>query len=90
MKKPKPIFYVYILRTSANTLYTGQTNNLDRRIKEHTSKNSQSAKYTRNFKSIELVYSEKHKTRKSAMTREAVIKTWPKIKKEQLILGSLG
>jgi putative endonuclease len=78
-------FYVYILRTSGNTLYTGQTNNLDRRMKEHKSKNSQSAKYTRNFDSFKLVYSEIHKTRKSAMTREALIKTWPKIKKEELI-----
>jgi len=78
-------FYVYILRTSANTLYTGQTNNLERRMKEHASKNSQSAKYVRNFKSFELVYSEQFATRSEAMKREAYLKTFPKIKKEALI-----
>lgn len=83
-------FFVYILRTSANTLYTGQTNNLEKRMKEHKSKSSRSAKYVRNFDSFELVYSEKHKTRGEAMKREAYLKTWPKVKKEQLIISSLS
>jgi len=83
-------FYVYILRTSANTLYTGQTNNLEKRMKEHKSKSSRSAKYIRNFESFELVYSEKHQTRGEAMRREAYLKTWPKAKKEQLIISSLS
>lgn len=79
------MFYVYILRTSANTLYIGQTNNLERRMKEHQSKNSQSAKYLQRFKSYELVYSEKHKTRSEAMKREACLKTWKRSKKDALI-----
>jgi len=90
MKKSKTLFYVYILRTSGNTLYTGQTNNLERRMKEHKSKNSQSAKYTRNFDSFELVYSEEYKTRKSAMQREFQLKQWTRTKKENLILGKLA
>ena len=32
------MFYLYILRTSANTLYIGQTNNLERRLNEHRNK----------------------------------------------------
>lgn len=80
-------FYVYILRTSSNTLYTGQTNNLEKRLKEHTSKSSRSARYVRSFTSFELVYSEVHKTRKEAMQRESQLKTWPKAKKEVLISG---
>jgi len=88
MKKSKPKFYVYILRTSGNTLYTGQTNDLERRMKEHKSKNSQSAKYVRNFKSFELIYSEKYATRKEAMVREAYLKTWTKVRKEKLITNS--
>jgi predicted GIY-YIG superfamily endonuclease len=82
-------FYVYILRTSSNTLYIGQTNNLENRIKEHKNKSSKSAKYVRYFTSVELVYSEKHSTRSKAMLREAELKRWPKRKKEALI-GKVG
>ena len=80
-------YYLYILRTSSNTLYIGQTNNLEKRIKEHKSKSSRSAKYIRYFKSFELVYSEQYPTRKAAMQREIQLKKWPKSKKEALING---
>ena len=82
-------YYVYILRTSSNTLYIGQTNNLEKRIKEHKNKTSKSAKYIRYFKSFKLVYSKKHSTRKEAVKREAQIKQWPKAKKEVLIKEDL-
>ncbi|OGH10426.1 MAG: hypothetical protein A2857_05400 [Candidatus Levybacteria bacterium RIFCSPHIGHO2_01_FULL_36_15] len=82
-------YYVYILRTSSNTLYIGQTNNLERRIKEHQSKNSKSAKYVRYFPSFKLVYCENYDTRAEAMKREYQLKTWPKAKKEELIAGNL-
>lgn len=83
-------YYLYILRTSKNTLYTGQTNNLEKRLKEHKSKSSKSAKYTRSFKSVELVYSEEYKTRSEALKREAEIKKWTKVKKEALVIGDLA
>lgn len=76
-------FFIYILRTSSNTLYTGQTNNLEERIKLH--KSGKGAKYIRSFSSFELVYSEEFLTRKEAMQREYELKTWPKSKKEALI-----
>lgn len=79
------MYYIYILRTSSNTLYIGQTNNLERRLKEHQSKNSKSAKYIKYFSSCELVYSEQYSTRTEAMKREWQLKKWPKIKKETLI-----
>ncbi len=82
------MFYIYILRTSSNTLYIGQTNNLEKRIKEHRDKTSKSAKYTRYFKSFELVYSESLSTRSEAMKREYELKKWPKDKKEALIKNS--
>lgn len=82
-------YYVYILRTSSNTLYIGQTNNLERRLKEHESGNSKSAKYTRYFTSVEVVYSEIYKTRKEAMLREIELKKWSKKKKEALISGNV-
>jgi len=80
------VFYtVYILRTSSNTLYIGQTNNLENRLKEHQNKSGKSAKYVRYFDSVELVYSEKHPTRKEAMQRELQLKKWTKERKEGLI-----
>ncbi len=80
-------FIVYILRTSSNTLYIGQTNNLEQRLKQHKSKSSKSAKYMRRFSSFELVYTEGYQTRKEAMKREAQLKDLPKLKKEGLILN---
>ncbi len=82
-------YFVYILRTSSNTLYIGQTNNLKKRIKEHKSKSLRSAKYIRYFSSFKLVYKESHRLRKEAMRREAQLKKWPKSKKEALIKEDL-
>ena len=78
-------YFVYILRTSSNTLYIGQTNNLEKRLKEHQNKSSKSARYTRYFSSVQFVYSEEYKTRKEAMQREAQLKKWSRKKKETLI-----
>jgi len=84
------MFYVYILRTSSNTLYIGQTNNLEKRIKEHQSKTIKSSKYVRSFSSFALVYSESFATRSEALKREYELKQWPKDKKEALILSNLS
>ncbi len=78
------MYYIYILRTSANTLYIGQTNNLERRLKEHLSKKSKAAKYTRSFETLTLVYQEEYETRGDAMRREAQLKRLPKYAKEKL------
>ncbi|MBN1168576.1 GIY-YIG nuclease family protein [Candidatus Woesebacteria bacterium] len=86
----KITYYVYILRTSSDTLYIGQTNNLERRILEHKNKKSKSAKYTRYFKSIKLVYSESYKTRKDAMQRESQLKKLSREKKEALISSNIN
>ena len=80
-------YFVYILRTSSNTLYIGQTNNLDKRLKEHRNKSSKSAKYIRHFSSFKPVYSEEYLTRKEAMQREAQLKKWSRSKKDALIQG---
>jgi putative endonuclease len=81
------MYFVYILRTSSNTLYIGQTNDLERRLKEHQSKSGRSAKYVRYFESLELVYSENYGTRKEAMQREYQLKKLTKAQKEALIKG---
>lgn len=80
-------FFVYILRTSSNTLYIGQTNNLENRLKEHKSKTNKSAKYMRAFASFSLVYTEEYASRKEAMQREWQLKQLPKAKKEALVSG---
>ncbi|MBU1070832.1 GIY-YIG nuclease family protein [Patescibacteria group bacterium] len=79
------VFYVYILRTSSNTLYIGQTSNLEKRMEEHRNKTARSAKYMRYFKSFELVYSEECKTRSEAMKREAELRKLSRPQKEALI-----
>lgn len=81
-------YTVYILRTSSNTLYTGQTSNLQKRLDQHKSKKSSSAKYLRRFDSFELVYSEIFSTRKEAMKREWELKHLRKTKKEKLVNSS--
>lgn len=83
-------YIVYILRTSSDTLYIGQTNNLDKRIKEHKNKKSRSAKYMKYFSSCSLVYSEIYPTRSEALKREYQLKQLTKAQKESLISGKLG
>lgn len=78
-------YSVYILRTSKNTLYTGQTNNLEKRLGEHREKSKKSSKYMRSFDSFELVYRETFETRGEALKREAQIKKLSKLEKEKLI-----
>ena len=82
------MYFVYLLRTSGNTIYTGQTNDLEKRMAEHQSKSKKSSKYVRSFSSFELVYKEEYKTRSEAMKREFQIKKWSKSKKEALIKGN--
>ena len=82
-------YFVYILRTSANTLYIGQTNDLERRLEEHKNNKTKSAKYMRYFDSFELVYSESFPTRTESMQREFQLKKWPRAKKEAIIKGDL-
>jgi putative endonuclease len=83
-------YFVYILRTSKNTLYIGQTNNLKKRILEHQNKSGRGSRYVRAFDSCELVYTEKFDSRSQAMKREYQLKQLTKTKKEALIMGDLS
>src|SRR3989344_483302 len=84
------VHFVYILRTSSNTLYIGQTNNLENRLKEHSAKSKSSSKYVRSFASFKLVYTEEHPSRSEALKREYQLKQLTKTKKEVLIMQSTG
>ncbi len=81
----KTPWYVYIVRCKDNTLYTGITNDLKRRVAEHNSENG-GAKYTRYRRPVTLVYSEKIGSRSEALKREHQLKKMPLTKKKQLFM----
>ncbi|MCI8955427.1 MAG: GIY-YIG nuclease family protein [Eubacterium sp.] len=80
------MYYTYILRCEDNTLYTGITTDLNRRIEEHKSRGEKSAKYTRTHKVTGLEIAWKSENRVLASRLEYYIKKLPKQQKEQLIV----
>jgi putative endonuclease len=79
--------YVYILRCFDNTLYTGWTNNLEKRLKAHNS--GKGAKYTKVRLPVELVYFEEYEDKIEAMKREYAIKHLTRKRKLSLIENKL-
>lgn len=79
------MWYVYILRCGDGTLYTGSTNNLQRRLEAH--KVGKGAKYTRGRQPLVMVYSEEVPQRSQALKREAAIKKLSREAKVKLIAG---
>ncbi len=77
--------YVYILKCSDNTLYTGWTNDLVKRLKAHNS--GKGSKYTRNRLPVEFVYLEEFEDKIEAMKKEYFIKRLKKQEKLELIKG---
>lgn len=73
----------YIVRCSDNTLYTGWTNNIEKRLQAHNQ--GKGAKYTKGRIPVELVYLEISETKQEAMKREAAIKKLSKLEKMVLI-----
>lgn len=78
------MYYVYIIKCSDKTLYTGITTDLKRRIAEHNS-SKLGAKYTSSRRPVKLVYSEKFKTRSTASKEEVRIKKLTRFEKLKLI-----
>ena len=81
---------VYILRCADNSLYTGITRDIVRRVDEHNNNDRLASAYARSRRPVKLVYMETHTDRSSASKREAVIKKMEKPEKEQLILSHLN
>lgn len=69
-------FYVYILRSTSNQLYIGQTNNVHLRTIIHFKKDWKAAKFTKDGNGFKLVYQEEYTTRLEAMRREDQLKGW--------------
>jgi putative endonuclease len=77
--------YVYILRCSDGTFYTGWTTDPERRMKVHNS--GKGAKYTRARRPVELIYYEEFDDKIEAQRREWAIKQLTRAEKEELIAG---
>ena len=76
-------WFVYILNCSDGTLYTGITNDLDRRIKAHNA--GTASKYTRVRRPVSIVYSEEVETKGDALRRELQIKRLTRSEKMEII-----
>ena len=75
--------YTYVLKCKDDSLYTGWTNDLKKRITSHNA--GKGAKYTKARRPVELVYYEEFQTREEAMKREYAIKQLSRKEKEALI-----
>ena len=79
-----PDWYVYIIRASDGSLYTGVTTDVERRFIEHFSPDK-GARFFRGRKPLEIVYTETHPDRSSAQRRESDIKKLTRDRKLELI-----
>ena len=76
-------WFVYMLQCSDDTIYTGYTNDVDKRVAKHNK--GKGAKYTKGRRPVLLVYYEQHPTKSSAMKREYAIKQLSKDEKIKLM-----
>ena len=79
-------YFVYILTSRSGTLYTGMTNNLQRRVYQH--KNKLIEGFTKKYNVTRLVYFEIFGDVRDAIAREKQIKGWVRRKKIELIESS--
>lgn len=77
------MYYVYLIQCNDGSFYTGITSNLERRFKEHKTKSG--GWHTKLHKPIKLLYSERYKIKREALSREKQIKGWRREKKMNLI-----
>lgn len=80
------VFWVYILECADGSYYTGHTDNLERRINEHTT--GAISSYTSQRRPVKLVYCEMFQSRAEALSMERRIKGWSRGKKRAMIAGN--
>lgn len=80
---PPTQWVVYIVRCADDSLYTGITTDLTRRVEQHNA--GKGARYTRSRSPVAVVYQEAVLTVGDALRRERVIKALPRTGKEQLV-----
>ena len=79
-------FFVYIVECRDKTYYTGYTNDLEKRLKEHND-GKRGAKYTRYKRPVKLVWKKEYKQFRPAVKVEGVIKGLTRLQKESLVGG---
>ena len=84
MREPKT-YFVYIMTNRSKTLYTGVTNSLIHRVREH--KMGTGSRFSAKYKLDSLVYFERFENIHNAIEREKQIKGWLRIKKIALIVS---
>jgi len=77
------MWYVYIVKCNDSSFYTGISNNVEERVREHNA--GKGAKYTRTRKPVSLLYTEAFPTKSKAQSREAEIKHLGRGNKKRLI-----
>jgi putative endonuclease len=77
------VYHVYIMASASGVLYTGVTNFLERRVRQHKQKRVEG--FTKKYDVARLVYFEPHGQIKGAISREKQIKNWRREKKLALI-----
>ena len=90
IKGPMKIWYLYVVRCGDDTLYTGITTDLARRLNEHNT-SKRGAKYTKTRRPINLVYYELYQSRSNAQKAEYKFKQLTREQKEKKIaIGGLN
>jgi putative endonuclease len=85
MRKPsKTSYFLYIIQCSDGTLYTGISNNIEKRLRQHNGEIVGGAFYTRNKRPVKLVHKEEYETHLEAARREIEIKKFTRKRKEKL------
>ncbi|MDO9181643.1 MAG: GIY-YIG nuclease family protein [Bacteriovorax sp.] len=81
-------WFIYIILTKKNRLYTGITTDVERRYNEHASDSAKGAKFFRSDKPQAIVYVENCKNRSEASIKEAAVKKLTRLQKENFIKES--
>jgi putative endonuclease len=84
--RPEKMYTLYILKCNDNSLYTGITNNLEKRLKTHQSKKG--SKYVRAHLPFKIVYQEQLETKSQALKREIQIKKMSREEKLKLYIDT--
>ena len=79
------MFYVYVIRCEDNSLYTGYTTDIERRLHEHFSRDKKGAKYTKSHKVISVEQIFECESKSVAMSFEYFFKSLKKAQKEEII-----
>jgi predicted GIY-YIG superfamily endonuclease len=82
-KTPEEQWYVYIVECRDGSLYTGVTNDLDRRVHQHN--DGTASRYTRSRRPVALRYSEPAENRSAALIRECAVKLMSPVQKRALL-----